>query len=296
MKKALMILILAVVAQTATASEQIKITWPFGPVAATLPMRAQADQANQSQKDLTFVMDFKTGGGGSIAVASVTADRNSSILAHSGAFFINPVLADSATYNVNDWRMIDYLCDLPFVVASKKYKSFNEITRAEVITVGHLGVGTTTHLVSEAMRKKFPNMILVPYKTAAQAGTDLLGGHVDLIVSLPGDTIAQQKAGNLNILAVTGPDRIESIPTLGSFGIANADDIVSGYFYFVPRSAPVEKVRQWQTVLNQSKTAAVKAIMEKNYCRPSTVSPAQYDAKFVQLRDFWARETQAVKK
>lgn len=296
MKKLLTVLTLSLTVQMATAAEQIKIVWPFGPVAATLPMRAQADQANQAQKDQTFIMDFKTGGGGSVAVAAVAADRNNSILAHSGAFFINPLLADTATYNVNDWRMIDYLCDLPFVVASKKYKSFNEITRAEIVTVGHLGVGTTTHLVSEAMRKKFPNMLLVPYKSAAQAGTDLIGGHVDVIVSLPGDTITQQKAGNLNILAVTGPTKINDIPTLGSFKIPNADDIVTGYFYFVPRSADDARVKQWQSVLARAKTAEVTAIMERNYCRPSRVASSQYDAKFVQLRDFWIKETQSIKK
>lgn len=296
MKKLLTVVTLALTVQVASAAEQIKITWPFGPVAATLPMRAMAEQANQNQKDLIFVMDFKTGGGGSVAVASVANDKNNSILANSGSFFINPVLADTASYNVNDWKMIDYLCDLPFVVASKKYKSFDEITRAEIITVGHLGVGTTTHLVGEAMRKKFPNMILVPYKSAAQAGTDLMGGHVDVIVSLPGDTVTQQKAGNLNILAVTGPNKLNDVPTLGTYNIANANELVTGYFYFVPKSVDDAKVKNWQAVLGKAKTAEVTAIMERNYCRPSKVPASQYDAKFNEYRNFWIKEVSAVKK
>ena len=135
----------------------------------------------------------------------------------------------------------------------------------------------------------------MPYKSAAQAVTDLLGGHVDIIVCLPGDTFAQHKAGTLTVLAVSGTHRVENVATLTSFGI-NANDYTTGYFYFVPKSANADRVRQWQTILQKAKTNDVKAVMERNYCRPSTVTPVDYDSKFTQLRDFWAREVQAVKK
>lgn len=284
-----------VLASTTVLADTIKITWPFGPDVASQPMRLMADQANKLQKNDTYVLEFKTGAAGVVAVNAVSSDKNESILAHSGAFFIVPEAIDPPGYNVNDWQMIDSLCDLPFVVASKKYKSFKDIPRNEIVSIGHAGNGTTTHLIAEAIRKKYPNLLLVPYKSVSAAGLDLMGGHVDLIVSLPGDTFIHEKDGKMTVLAVTGTNKVNGVPTLGSLGIPAGDQLITGYFYFASKSANEQKVKNWMNVLGQTKTKEVTDLMTQNYCKPSTLKPSQYDARFNELRDFWKKEVSAIK-
>ncbi len=77
----------------------------------------------------------------------------------------------------------------------------------------------------------------VPYKSAAPALNDLLGGHVDVMFDAMPVEVGQVQAGNVIGFLVTGPRRVTSlpqVPTAAEAGIAELD--VAGWFGFLAPS------------------------------------------------------------
>ena len=85
------------------------------------------------------------------------------------------------------------------------------------------GNGSPQHMAIEMLASaagvKFTH---VPYKGAAQALTDVLGGQVPLLAQGLGVVSVQAKAGKLRVLAVTGTERsalLPDVPTVREAGI-----------------------------------------------------------------------------
>lgn len=84
--------------------------------------------------------------------------------------------------------------------------------RPGMITVGHSGIGSHTHISSVALSKAAGiGVIDVPY-AAAQVVPNLLGGHVDVIVQLPGALSTHVKSGAVRLLASLIPGRDPALP------------------------------------------------------------------------------------
>lgn len=296
MKKTLLAILVAVAMPAVATTETVKTIWPFGPVAATQPMRAIFEEANKSQKNYNFVLDFVSGGGGAPAVAAVSNSKDPAMLAHtSSSFILNPLMLDPAPYSVSDWQVLDTICSVPLVLASRKYKTLVDIPQDRPVSIGFTGVGSTAHLLAKVIATKYPRLVEVPYKASTQAVTDALGGHVDLVITLPGDSLAQHRAGELTIIGVSGKKRLENIPTLSSLGINKADDFTTTYFFAVPKAMDANKAKAWQTVLRNAKPAARQA-MDNINCEPVDIPVNQLDARFDQLNKFWTNELKSIKK
>ena len=96
-------------------------------------------------------------------------------------------------------------------------------TRAGGLNYASSGIGITPHLSAELFRKMAKvNIVHVPYKGAGPAVSDLVGGHVDLmIVSIP-SVLGQIKGGRLKALGVTSLRRspmLPEVPTLDQAGV-----------------------------------------------------------------------------
>ena len=58
---------------------------------------------------------------------------------------------------------------------------------------------------------------MIPYRGAAPAMTDLLGGHVDLFFGTPQSVVQQVNAGKLKAFGVTSKDKLPELPNVESF-------------------------------------------------------------------------------
>ena len=291
-----LVLLLLFVMESVMATTPVKIFWPFGPVAATVPIRTMAENANAAQKEYSFVLEFATGGGGAVAVNTAAQSKQPAILAHSNAFFVTPLVSTDGSYDINEWRMIQHICDTSFAVASVRYKSMKELARDRAVSIGHTGVNSTTHFVMEYLARTHNNMTAVPYKSSTQAIPDLLGGHVEMIVSLPGDLMKLHESGQLSILGITGRTPIGQIPTLASQGYSDAANIVSGYYFFVRKGTDPTVTQAWQSILAQANNSAAETAMKNIYCRPSSVSRTELDAEFSRANTFWQNVVRSVGK
>jgi tripartite-type tricarboxylate transporter receptor subunit TctC len=85
------------------------------------------------------------------------------------------------------------------------------------------GNGSSSHLAGELFKTMSGvNIVHIPYKGAAPALTDLLGGHVEMIFDPLPSSIANIKAGKLRALAVTTLTRsasLSDVPTIAESGL-----------------------------------------------------------------------------
>ena len=130
------------------------------------------------------------------------------------------------------------------------------------LTFGSAGNGNTLHLAGELFKLATgANLTHVPYKGAAPALADLLGGHIDMMFASPLSLTPPIRAGKLRGIAQTGARRnrtLPELPTLGDLGIRGAE--MSGWYgLYAPAKTPKEIVdRMLGEVLKALKEPAMQ--------------------------------------
>ena len=96
-------------------------------------------------------------------------------------------------------------------------------------------------------------LVHVPYKGAAAALNDLMGGHIDLAFSDPLLTLQHVGGDRIRALGVSGSKRLKSapdIPTVAEAGLPGFD--VSGWLGFVaPAGTPKARIDRLNAVVNE---------------------------------------------
>ena len=108
------------------------------------------------------------------------------------------------------------------------------------------GQGSSPHLATEQFRKLTGvSMIHVPYKGAAPAVTDLLGGQVDLSFATVGSVLPHIRSGKLTALAVASRQRSALLPQVPTFDEVGVKGFVIDTWYglLAPAGTPPEALR-----------------------------------------------------
>jgi tripartite-type tricarboxylate transporter receptor subunit TctC len=110
------------------------------------------------------------------------------------------------------------------------------------LTFASAGSGTVIHLDGEILKTAAGIKLLhVPYKGAGPATTDLLGGQVDMMFTLPGLVTQQVQSGALAPIAVTGSKRSPLFPNVPTFAETGYPvDAVSLWLVAAPKGLPRE--------------------------------------------------------
>lgn len=115
------------------------------------------------------------------------------------------------------------------------------------------GNGGPQHLTMELIRLEAAiDIVHVPYKGAAGAVTDLVGGHVQAMVSAIQTIAPQVRGGKLRMLAVMGDKRspaFPEVPTMKEQGLANLV-VETWYGMFAPAGTPFAVVAKLNTEMN----------------------------------------------
>jgi tripartite-type tricarboxylate transporter receptor subunit TctC len=124
------------------------------------------------------------------------------------------------------------------------------------------GQGSSPHLATEQFRKLTGvSMVHVPYKGAAPAVTDLIGGQVDLSFATLGSVLPHLKSGKLKALAVASRQRSALLPEVPTFEEAGVQGFVIDTWYglLAPAGTPVDALRGLTREATEfSRSAAVR--------------------------------------
>jgi tripartite-type tricarboxylate transporter receptor subunit TctC len=143
------------------------------------------------------------------------------------------------------------------------------------------GYGATGHLATALFAQEAgAKLDLIPYRGAAPAVTDLLGGHVDLFFGTPQSFVQQVAAGSLRDYGITAANRMPEFPNAESLSkmLGPKLDVVYWQAIFAPAGTPDAVIKTLNSALQQavSDPAIIKnwAAQDVSPFSPDQRSPA----------------------
>lgn len=210
----------------------IRMIVPASPGGVTdIVARAMAPQLSDALGQ-SIVVDNRAGAGGIIGTETVAkaAPDGYTVLAVFDSFISNPYVFRNAPYDtIRDFAPVSLLIQGPqlFVVHPKiGVKTFGEFlaaakSRQAPFNYATAGPATSSRLSVELFRATSKlGATQVHYKGGGPALTDLLGGHVEVMIASAGLVMPHVKNGRLTVLAVTSTDRstlVPGVPAISEF-------------------------------------------------------------------------------
>ena len=109
------------------------------------------------------------------------------------------------------------------------------------LNFGSFSNGSTSHLYGELMKEAAGiDMVHIPFKGSADAGTALIGNQVQLLFDGPTTAIAMAKGGRVKMLGVTDKNRygaVPDVPTMAEGGVPGLD-LDGGMMFYAPGKTP----------------------------------------------------------
>ncbi|GKS91128.1 MULTISPECIES: tripartite tricarboxylate transporter substrate binding protein [unclassified Acidovorax] len=254
-------------AQSGYPNKPIRLIVPFPPGGGTDMIARTVAQKLTEQHKWNVVVDNRPGAGGNLgvdAVAKSAPDGYTLVMGQTSNLAINPSLYAKLPYDpLKDLVPVALVSSAPIVMAApanSPYKTFADVVAAakakpDGITLGYSGNGTVAHLAGElAENAAGIKLRHVPYKGAAQAMTDLVGGQIDLYMSAVPTLLGQVRNAKLRAVVITSlkrSDQLPQTPTLAESGYKDFE-AASWYGVLAPAGTPAPIVQQLNKAINQA--------------------------------------------
>ena len=237
------------------------------------------------------IVENRAGAGGSIGAASVSraAPDGYTLCLLSSSFTTNAAIQPNLPFDsVTGFTPVGMVAKGPMILTVANHvpaKTTLELFALARKTPGKLnyassGQGSTNHFATELLMEAAQiKMTHVPYKGMAPAVTDVIGGHVDVLVASAPSIYQHVKGGKVRGIGVTskGPSAVvPDLPPVASMG-------VSGYSFelwwgvLAPPKTPPEIVNQINAEMNAIlQTPEMREVFLKEGAEPATMTPAQF--------------------
>jgi tripartite-type tricarboxylate transporter receptor subunit TctC len=247
----------------------IKLVVPFAPGGGTDVIARTLAQEMAGDLGVTIVVENKPGAGTIIGTQAVAASAPDGYTLLMGTFShaVNLSLNGRLPYDPHkDFAPVALIArSFNFVVVNPKssIKSIADLIAAakadpEKLSYGTYGTGTSAHLAGELFKTMAKvNLTTVPYKGAAPAITDLIGGQIQVMFTTVASAASLIAAGQLRALAVTSAERSTAFPDLPTVAEAGVPGYAAESWYglFAPANTPPEIIDR----LNKSAATAVQS-------------------------------------
>lgn len=273
-----------------------------GPVDAVA--RAIAEQLGKELGRLV-VIDNKPGANGAIGASEVLrseADGNTLWITSVGAAAINPALYGKLPYEMQrDFAPVSVLVNnVELLVANPRDPAANAAefiaharSAKDPVAMASSGIGSIPHLAMEQLSDgSGVKLMHVPYKGAAPAITDLMGGQVGgFFGDVPG-LLGHVKSGKLKALGIAAPKRHPSLPdvkTLEEQGIKGVDSN-NWYALFAPAKTPPAVVEALNKAVRATlANPAVRERLLQSGTEPAPSSSAELARLLKNDTEKWAK-------
>lgn len=240
MYRVLVTVLFAIFAAIQSHQSSAEENWPQRPVALIVPFGAggSADLTAriiaahmQARFGVPVVIDNKGGAGGSIGagfVAKAPADGYTLLVGTVSSNAINAALYTRLAYDLDrDFQPVSRLVRFPnllFVnpsIPAKSVPALIDYLKAHPgkVNYGSSGIGTSSHLsVVMFALATGTEMTHIPFRSTGEVVNSMIGGNIDLAIDSMTTTLPHAQSGAVRALAVTTPQRNESVPDLPTLG------------------------------------------------------------------------------
>ncbi len=286
----------------------VRILVGFAPGGAVdVVARAFAEQLRQ-ETGATVVVENRPGASGSIANAALLAapaDGATVALVPSSLLALTPQIMKAVKYDaVKDFTALGSLAGYGFAVAAGPASKATTLADYKAWASAHpksssfasSGNGTPQHFLGAQLQSLLGvDLVHVPYRGAAAAMGDVLGGQVPILVTTETSLAPHQGKGQLHALLITSPEPTPKFPGVKTARELGLPDLEAADWYglFASARTTPEQVRQWRAAL--VKVIARPAFVSAMEAMGNTV-PARQPDDFAALlsaeQQAWARRVQ----
>jgi tripartite-type tricarboxylate transporter receptor subunit TctC len=273
-------------------SKPIRFVVPYPPGGPLDTIARLLGQKVSEGVNQPVIVENKPGAGGNIGadfVAKSLADGHTILMGAVATHAINPTLYAKIPYDpVRDFAPITQVASTPNVLVvnpSLPVTSVAElITHAKAnpgkLNFGSGSTGSAGHLAGELFNSMAGvQMAHIPYKGAAPAMQDLIGGQIHLMFDNLASSLAQVRAGRVKALAVTTAKRstlAPELPTIAESGLAGFD-ISTWFGIFAPAGTPREAIARLHAEFTRAlATPDVREKMLNMGAEPVGNTPAEF--------------------
>ncbi|HKA42836.1 MAG TPA: tripartite tricarboxylate transporter substrate binding protein [Burkholderiales bacterium] len=283
--------------------KQVVVVVPFPAGGATDPVaRALTQRMSEIWKQPVIVLN-RAGAGGNIGSESVarSAPDGYTLLFGTTSLAIGPSLYAKLSFDVlKDFATISQASIAPNILVvhpSLPARSVRELVALAKARPGQLisasaGTGTSNHLsLVQFVSLAKVDITHVPYKGAAPAVVDIVGGHAHMTFAPAPATLALVQAGRLRALGVTTPARFSALPDIPAIAeTVPGYDLTSWVGFLAPAATPRAVVmRIHATLLEALRTPAVKDALVKSGSEPLGNTPEEFAENLKRELPKWNR-------
>jgi tripartite-type tricarboxylate transporter receptor subunit TctC len=291
----------------AAAQDSKPIEWIVGYAAgggSDIVARTVGEAMSRSLKQ-TIIINNKPGAATNIAADYVAkaADKTHTLLtADFATLAANPSLFTKLSYDSQkDFVPVGMLARFPLLlivapnVPAKNFKEFVAWVKAnkDGTNYASAGVGSPHHLAAELLRERTGlNLVHTPYRGAAPAVQDLLGGQVPFGLIDSASVQQYVATGKLRAIGVASPKRLPTmsdVPTLAEQGLT-AFEAYAWQGLMVPTGAPQETVtRLNKALIDALNSTPVRARFQTLALEAMPGTPEQMAAYTRAERELWGQ-------
>jgi tripartite-type tricarboxylate transporter receptor subunit TctC len=251
-----------------------------------------------------MVVDNRAGASGVIGVEiakGAAPDGYTLLLATATNFASLPALAKSLPYDVEkDFVAISRIAWVANVMTVNPRLNVNSVAdlvklakeRPGQLNYGSAGNGSPAHLAG-AMLDVLAGVRTqhVPYRGAALAMTDVIGGQIQILITSPLVALPHGRAGRVKVIATTAARRDPLLPELPAVAeTVPGYEIIQWWGVAVPaRTPPAIVKRLHQEIVTALNVRDVREAMSRNGATPQPESPVEFSAFVRTERDRIAR-------
>ncbi len=282
----------------------IKVVMPFPP-GGTVDVLTRVVAAEASATlGKPLVLEYKPGAGGTIATEAVSraAPDGYTVLVATPNHTINPSLRHHLPFDTaRDFVPVTLFANIPELLVAHPSVPFDNMegflkyakANPGKLSYSSAGIGTLPHITTELLlRTAGVQVTHVPYKGAAPAFSDLLGGVVQLKYDTYATSAPMVKAGKLKVLATAGRKRLPQmpdVPTVAESGFPNYEGSL-WIGALAPRGAPKEAIAALSAALTQAaRSPKVAARFEADGVEVPPAGPEEFSRLIDAELKLWPR-------
>jgi tripartite-type tricarboxylate transporter receptor subunit TctC len=238
-------------------TKPVKIVVAFAPGgAADLFARLLAAEMSKTFKQQFYVENIAGSAGavGTAQVARAQPDGYTLVIGGAGPMLTSPAINPNVGYDtMRDFTHIGMIAGDGYVLVANRnstLKTFADVKRLGVqkpLTTGSPGGGSLGHLIIEQIKMKTGiKLEHVPFRSAGESMTAVLGGHVDLSIQTFSSAGEQVRGGLVTGLALTSSERIPAFKDTPTFAELGLRDIggVAWFWLAAPAKLPPDIVNK----------------------------------------------------
>ena len=249
-------------------NKPVSLVVPFAPGGATDVLARQLAPLLQAKLGQPVVVENISGGGASIAPARVAraAPDGYTIHIHNLAISAMGSLNSKLTFDVQkDFVPVAFVSANPLVLFGRASMPPNTLPELQdwmkknTAKIANVGVGSTAHLAAVVMAQAMGVKIdHIPYRGAAPAMADMLGGQIDMFMTTPVSGHGPLKAKQVKAFGLTQKDRLEIMPEVPSMVEAFGPQMDFSFWHavFAPAGTP-------QPIVDKINAALQAAVEDK---------------------------------